>query len=155
MDDYVSKPLRSDDLRRIVATWSAKAKQRKALPAKDRGKIDEALIDLEAIRHIRELGGTADDAFLQKVVEMYRKQAPALVASIRSYHDHSEADKAKHAAHKLKSSSLNLGAVRMGKLAERIEIRCGEAGKEELGKLVADLEAAWQATDLELGKVVR
>jgi len=149
MDDYVSKPIRIDDLQRIIATWGARMGRQAAAPP-----VDEKVIDQKAIQQIRRLGGDDDDIFLKKVVEMYIVQAPSLIESIRSYVEHGDPAKARHAAHKLKSSSLNLGVSRVGAIAGQIEsIGSDEDGSKQQA-LVQQLETAWIAAEPELRKLV-
>jgi len=153
MDDYVSKPIKPDDLHRIITTWASKAKNGNR-PEPDAAGINSDVIDSEAIHHIRHLSGSSDDVFLFKVIDMYMKQAPVLIESMVNYQQHSDLTNAEHAAHKLKSSSFNIGAKQVGELAEQIELKCRENNAVEIAKLISQIGDAYRDAEVELLKLI-
>ncbi len=64
-----------------------------------------------------------DDAkeLVQNIVEIYLQTAPELINQIIVGMTHNDADRVFKAAHSLKSSSANLGAMKMQNLASQIE----------------------------------
>ena len=78
--------------------------------------LDRAALD--AIRALDE-GGAA--GLLQQVVQLYLESAPPLIAELRRAGAAGDAAAVRNAAHSLKSSSANLGAVRLAELCKAIE----------------------------------
>ncbi|HEU5284185.1 MAG TPA: Hpt domain-containing protein [Burkholderiales bacterium] len=73
---------------------------------------------LDAIRALDE-GGAA--GLLQQVVQLYLESAPRLIAELRRAGADGDATAVRNAAHSLKSSSANVGAVRLAEMCKAIE----------------------------------
>lgn len=81
---------------------------------------DAAFADLVAM--------TGDDAeFLSDVIDMFLEDAPLQVDAMRTAVATGDAEWLMRAAHTLKSTSLNLGALSLASVAGEIET-CGRAG---------------------------
>ncbi len=96
MDDYLSKPVSESELLRVIERW---------LPA------EGDPIDPATIRTLRELG--SGDDFLTELITVYAEDAPGQVKSIRDAVGASDPVALANAAHALKSSSGNIGAVKV------------------------------------------
>jgi HPt (histidine-containing phosphotransfer) domain-containing protein len=78
------------------------------------------LLDPRVLDAIRQLDDGAT-GLLSQVVRIYLESAPALLAQLRRGLDGSDRELVRQAAHSLKSSSANLGAVRLAELCKRLE----------------------------------
>src|SRR5207244_975539 len=92
MDDYVAKPIRTEELARAL-----KRVPRIATPEGDAQNADVDL-DAAAIRNLRDLGG---DEFLAEVVDAFLADAPELMATLRRSLDDGNAEELRRAAHTL------------------------------------------------------
>ena len=111
--------------------------------------LDEAVI--AALRD-PELGG--DPEFLVEVVEAFLDDAPPRLETIRSTLASGDGEGLGRAAHSLKGSSGNFGAMRMQALCADIE-RLARAGElSPLGPLVAQLAVEYGRVADRLGELV-
>jgi len=79
------------------------------------------LFDRSALDNIRALDASGASAVLERVIAIYLKSAPQLVHAMHDAEQAGDALELGKAAHSLKSSSLNVGATRLGTLCREIE----------------------------------
>jgi CheY-like chemotaxis protein len=114
MDDYLSKPIRAEDLDPVLERW---------LPAAG-GLVDHA--------RLRELQ-SAVDGMAEKVVDAFARTTPALLEELVAASDD---EQRRRLAHKLKGGSQAVGALRLAESAGRLEEGRGDAS--ELRPLYAE-----------------
>ncbi|MBU5613271.1 response regulator [Geomonas azotofigens] len=133
-DDYLSKPFTCDQ---IAKAMDRQLNGRVATP----GMVEEgsAPASLEVISHdkmsgalemIRTLPGNRGVEILRKVVDLYLASTPALLQTMREAESGGDAEKLKAAAHSFKSSSANLGALRLAGVCMELE-SLGRAGSTQ------------------------
>jgi PAS domain S-box-containing protein len=111
MDDYLSKPIRIDEL--AAALGGAQARV--------------ATVDASVLERLRATIGSADAA---EMVRVFLDEAPSLLASLREAVDTGSADRLRRAAHNLKSNAATFGAAALSELARELEA-AGSAGTLE------------------------
>jgi len=79
------------------------------------------IIDPAVIASLRELGGEDDPGLLTELIDMFLDDAPARMAEMRRALDEGDIDGIARAAHALKSSSANMGAMLFSKLCKEVE----------------------------------
>jgi PAS domain S-box-containing protein len=116
--------------------------------AHDGAAHDRAAIDMTAIELIRDMERRGASRLLERLVATYVATAARLVAQASHALASQDVGSLQHAAHTLKSSSANLGAIELSRHFAALE-RHARAG---------ELEAArqqWAATQLEYERAVR
>ena len=85
----------------------------------------------EALQAIRELGGDTQD-LLQQIVQLYIDSAPGLLQQLKCGFASDDLAAIRNAAHSLKSSSANLGAIKLSKMCSQLEAaaRTGTIGPD-------------------------
>ena len=91
----------------------------------------------EAIQAIRDLAGDTPD-LLGQIVQLYLESAPALLAQLAAGLAAADLNSIGTAAHSLKSSSANLGAIELSKMCGKLE---AAAGTGAIGADVPSLSA--------------
>jgi len=138
MDDYVSKPIRPqllvEALRRHVEPPASPGVAEHAQP----GAFDGQLIDAATLAELRELHGDALRDLLELYLDDVASQMPRLLAEV----ERGETESVALSAHRLKGSSLAVGALRVGVIAAELEIRAKAGDRDSAGKLVHSLERA-------------
>lgn len=114
MDDYVTKPFTRHQLSMLLQKWLPE----QAIPA--RLKVEKVL-DAEALDHIRELEHGSKPGVLIAVIASYLEHAPQLLETMHAAVNQGDAKALRHAAHTLKSSSANLGALTLSALCKDLE----------------------------------
>jgi DNA-binding response OmpR family regulator len=127
MDDYLSKPLRVEDLEAVLERWLAR-------PA-SAGEV-EHLVDGERARSV--LGVSPQLA--ERLLEVFARTTPPLLDELRAAVERGEAETARKLAHKLRSSTETVGAQRLTELARQVEL--GEGAEAA----VASLDRVYRST---------
>ena len=135
MDDYLAKPLRSEDLDAVLERW-VEPDQR----ADDGGP----LLDVGRVRGLRtEFPDMADE-----LLRVFSRTTPPLLGELRTAVERGDDEARRRLAHKLKGSSETVGALRMAALLKQLE-----AGVDGGVATVSALESAYVATCDELPRV--
>ncbi len=118
MDDYLSKPVRPEEL----AAALRRAGERAPAPvAPDASPLDLEALDLEALDRLRtDLGATGVEV-LHELVAAFLSDAEALASTVRSELAAGRAIEAARAAHTLRSTGLAFGATALGECCARLE----------------------------------
>lgn len=116
MDDYLPKPLRVDDLARMIRQMAPSdataSKQDSRAPS---------VIELDALRDLRNSIGEEDFDFFDSLVSDFLVDAGQIVAEMRSSLREGRTLDLKRAAHTLKSSSAMFGALDLSKACFQLE----------------------------------
>jgi two-component system sensor histidine kinase/response regulator len=139
MDDYISKPVRSEVVDDTLERWAGIV--RPAAPLRSAARSVEPvdqLIDAARMRTFRQ--DYADVA--GQLVDLFSSSTPPLVAELRAAVERDDHDEVRRAAHKLKGSCQNIGATFMATLCRALE-----TGTQDPHRAVADLDAAFVPTE--------
>jgi two-component system sensor histidine kinase/response regulator len=128
MDDHVTKPVRLEELMRVVRHWSARPSHSIAEKAMYEEEDDKAL-DAGVIASLRDLGGD-DPSIFNELVELFLEDTPTRIAALEQALASGSARELEAAAHTLKSSAGNLGAYVLSTLCKELE-DCGRNQKLE------------------------
>lgn len=169
MDDYLSKPVKSEELLGILRKWT---KPRVIEPSRSdaSGHSDPATdgsaesngarspLDGDAFAALKELGGDDGDAeFLTGIIQQFIEDASSRVGALRSAVGAGEAVTLVKTAHSLKSSSAYVGALTMAELCKELQ-ELGRSGKVEgavelVEQLGTEFDRVREALDLEVSKL--
>jgi HPt (histidine-containing phosphotransfer) domain-containing protein len=95
------------------------------------------LIDPEAIENLRALNPGDNDDFLREIVGIFLEDTPRRIAELDQSLAAGDAPAFTRAAHSIKGSSSNLGALRLRAAAEKLE---HDSRKVGLDSVPADLD---------------
>jgi PAS domain S-box-containing protein len=133
MDDYLAKPVRGEDLDRVLARHAPRA---------------SALVDDAAAADLR--SRVADPAIRIELVDLFSIQAHEVLATLRAGIDAADATSVAAAAHKLKGTCLTLAAAPLGELCSRLDVQARTGALEGAGALVDEIAAACGPTEAAL-----
>jgi len=127
MDDYLSKPLRPNQLDEVLERWLGAEPPAPRAAAAAATTPSDALIDDARMRVFR------DDypEIVDELVTLFVDGTPPLIDELRAGAESGDAEAVRRAAHKLKGSCQNIGAGFMATLASDFE-RLGAAEPAEL-----------------------
>jgi len=122
MDDFLSKPFKRQQLLDILRKWAGEAPLRKgeALPLPE-NPATESIIDFNALENIRSLESPDNPGILEKVINIFLREAPEIIQMLRQAILDQDAETVRQKAHYLKSSSANLGAFLQVELCKELE----------------------------------
>jgi two-component system sensor histidine kinase/response regulator len=168
MNDYLSKPIKPDELAAALARWAA----RRVMPepavglrleasATESAAAADALSDAESASAgeppvfdeavlVHLLGG--DHEAVAEIVAEFIKDAPLQVAAFHEALAAGDAALARRQAHTLKGASANVGAEALRAVASRAELACAGESLQEAEELAERLEAELRRLQDELGE---
>jgi signal transduction histidine kinase/DNA-binding response OmpR family regulator len=111
MDDYLPKPVTVQRLEAVLTRWSAQAEP---------GPPDEA-VDARALAALRDLQGEGRPDILAELLAVYLRDTPSRLAALHEAVAHADAEELRRAAHSLKGSSSQIGAVQIAHLCAELE----------------------------------
>lgn len=94
-----------------------------------------------ALDRLVKLGGLR---LLDQMIELIQEVAPERIAAARNALAAGDRERARRAAHSLKSSAGNLGLVRLRALAEEVETAAAADEQQELSSIAAELPQVYQ-----------
>ncbi len=153
MDDYVSKPVKPEELGRVLARWvSQEEEEEEEAPAEVLGRVGngsgaheeeegEEPLDRAVVENLRELGG---HEMLSELAEMFLVDASAGLSGLREALEDEDAAAVERIAHTLKGSAGNMGAKRMAAICSELQ-DAGESGDlSGVPELLKVLEAEFE-----------
>jgi len=130
MSDTLAKPVQRAELQRTLEKWITTAAPVSHSVHSSTGTETmtdtQPILDREVIATLRELGGEDDPALFVELVNLFLADTPERLQTMREALDKRDLTAVERAAHALKSSSANLGALGLSHLFREIE----SAGRE-------------------------
>jgi len=147
MDDYLTKPLRLDELARVIQHWLQEPPMSPAPTdgTSPRQQPPQDLLDLTTLQNLVDLddGG---DGLLSEMITIFREDTPRRIQDIVSAAAKGDSLELSHAGHALKGGSGALGANALRAFTADIEA-LGRSGSVDAGPdLEKRLEDLFQAT---------
>ena len=130
MDDYVAKPVKAEELDRVLRRWTSRAEGTTAPEgATEGGTAPDAApaLDPEMIETLRSLQEEGEPDILAELAEMFFDDAALRLEELRDAIGGADAGRVRGAAHALKGSSGNMGATRVHEVCAELE-GAGESG---------------------------
>jgi len=144
MNDYLPKPVQKTQLKDMLERWISGTEA--VRDHMEPEMTPDKAVDPEVLESLRELGGEDDPGLFLELIELFLEDTPQRMKQVEEALARDDADGLGAAAHALKSSCANLGALKLSELFKEIEF----AGKE------SDLERARPLVNLsseEYGRV--
>lgn len=97
------------------------------------------VLDMSVIDSLRELGGESDPDLLAELIDLFLADAPGHLDAIEAALASGDAGSLEHAAHSLKSSCANIGAVTLSSLCLDLEVMGREQRVDGRPELVSEV----------------
>jgi HPt (histidine-containing phosphotransfer) domain-containing protein len=144
MDDYLSKPIRSDELRLKLEQWTkptntplgGKQNGSKVKPPAFTGEL--SVIDLSVLAGHREIQQPDQADFVTELIDLFLKDTVSHLKILREAVSKNDDNELRRVAHMLKGGSANIGAARMTALYEELETK--KLANGEAATLVSKIE---------------
>jgi HPt (histidine-containing phosphotransfer) domain-containing protein len=154
MDDYISKPFMIEEIISKIKKWGPKIEMKPEAPEVTKAAEEKTVLNRAILEHLKEISPENSNEFLREVVNMFLQQAPVIVNEIYQYCKEKRYEEMGHAAHKLKGSSVNLGAVALGEICRDVEISGRENKGPDCEELLEKMRSVFDQTALELRKII-
>ena len=143
MDCYLSKPFTQEELTRLLTDKLPAEARAHAARESTKAPVpesDHATLDLAALEPIREMHGPDGMPLLISLVELYEDDARQLLDKLEESCDREDPAAASAAAHRLKSSSGNLGARIVAEHSATLEKMARKGNLTDASSLVQSLK---------------
>lgn len=111
-------------------------------------------VDPEAIANLRALSPDDGDVFLKEILGIFLEDTPKRISELHAGLRAGAAPDFVRAAHSIKGSASNVGAMELRSIAEQLEHRSRKEGLADVASQVAALEAAFARAKVELEKLI-
>jgi PAS domain S-box-containing protein len=136
MDDYLSKPIRRDELEAALRRCEPRPVVAQAPSPQAAGVLDAG-----ALEELRQMGGPA---FLGELTDTFLASAPSLVETLRSARAEGNAEELRRGAHTLKSNARTFGATKLAELCRQLEAMAAAGTLDAAVELVGQIEAEYE-----------
>ena len=156
MDDYLSKPVKVEDLRQKLERWTRPAETASSgeglrdapVPADNpRGSV----IDQAQITSLRAIQEPGEADFVTELIDLFVVETVSQLKVLHMAVSRNNVTEIRRVAHLLKGSSANIGAQQMAALYEQLEVEEGANGdsKDLLKRLDQEFELVREALEAE------
>ena len=159
MDGYMSKPFELTQLRATLVKWLGIDNQQNTaiIPgsrttSNENKWVDdgEGVLQTKPLDNIRAMQKPGAPSILGKVIQIYLDESPDLLTSIHTAVADEDCITLHEAAHSLKSSSANLGAMQLAELSRELEALGKNSDIESARQLLAQLDSEFESVCLAL-----
>ncbi|HEY3730057.1 MAG TPA: response regulator [Steroidobacteraceae bacterium] len=140
MDRYLSKPFSSDQLYQVLESCVTDAAPPE-IAAESSTPKQYAVLDRQALGRIRALHRPGGPNLLAKVLGLYSSSSVTLTEALRTGLSGNDAESIRQAAHALKSSSANVGAMAFADLCKEVEVAAAKGEIDQARVLIDGLLA--------------
>jgi CheY-like chemotaxis protein/HPt (histidine-containing phosphotransfer) domain-containing protein len=150
MDDYLSKPVRLDTLRKRLERWTGHKLHLKPPAAPLPESVAEHWSEME--KHLRKLLDQTDPEFLKEFLGLFVSSGEEILGEVTMAYEKEDRHALERAAHSLLGASRNVGATDLAERCREIE-RLAPEGRVEMRHLAA-LRESFELTRLALQRFV-
>jgi two-component system, sensor histidine kinase and response regulator len=148
MDDYLSKPLRAEHLKKVLQTWFVLDDNKSAITIQNPAiaqppTTEDPPVDIEQLR----LFTDGDPAEERALADLFLEQAQEMIVILEQSLGADKNDAWKSAAHRFKGSSGNLGAMKLHHLCKLAEIYF-EGNEAQKLEMLAAIKAETKRVDV-------
>lgn len=145
MNDYLSKPVRMEELQAALlraATGAATEPAPPPAPPVIAAKFDEAVLDLKVLENLRALPGRNGPRLVPEILELFCREEPERRAGLGRLVEQRDAVELAKAAHAFAGSSAIVGARAARQALLALERAARAEAWDEIPRLLAEVNAA-------------
>jgi CheY-like chemotaxis protein/HPt (histidine-containing phosphotransfer) domain-containing protein len=168
MDDYLSKPIRLEELAAALSRCRPHLAPPPPAPRRESGVGAQAsspepeppgqplaavVFQPAALERLMATIGDDDPDVLVALIDTFLRDVPRLIDGARRGLQHGQADEVRRAAHTLKSNGATFGAMSFSELSRELESLARSGALEGAADLIARLEAEYEPVRIALDAV--
>lgn len=115
---------------------------------------EAAVIDPQSIENLRSLNPGDNDEFLREIAGIFLEDTPLRIVELEESLQAADVTKFARAAHSIKGSSSNLGAMALRAAAEKLEHQARSEGLTDIVPLVAAVKTEFERAQAALKALI-
>jgi len=146
MDDYLGKPFTQQQCQEVLEIWLQEKSPASPIAAELSGEPDHSgtkagtsPLDAKMLESIRALEKAGSPELLNRVIQVYIDECQRLLAELGEAAGGGDQETMRQVAHRLKSSSANLGAHTLADLFKQLEVLARENFLADARELVSEI----------------
>ncbi|AFZ58647.1 response regulator [Anabaena cylindrica FACHB-243] len=146
MNDYISKPISLEGLEAVLKQYGTQQHQG-IEPVTDQvltSSQEQTVIDHSILEDLRNMAGSEGDRLIAELIQVYLEDAPARIQAIQDALTSENITNLKKMAHALRSPSVSIGAVNLGKICETLEDTAQHLSLAQITDLVNRIKSEYQ-----------
>jgi CheY-like chemotaxis protein len=154
MDDYISKPVKMDDLEAVLQKWHANVQIAEPVQEAPVARYEvSALINMETVQSIRELQSEGEPDLFVELVEIFLSESEKLLQKARQAVQEADSEGYRQVVHSMKGASSNLGIELVSSKAADLERLVKDGNFEEAAAQLDVLEDIYAQSCAALSKL--
>tara|TARA_R110002074_G_scaffold402342_1_gene608074 strand:+ start:1544 stop:3883 length:2340 start_codon:yes stop_codon:yes gene_type:complete len=154
--DIVLKPFTRQTLNNCLNQWLFKKLEKTDLPKSAVCvKNNETILATQQLDEIADMASDSGSTLVKNIVDLYLEHTPGLIQQIKKALSERNAESLFKAAHSLKSSSANIGALRLSVMASQFEQHGREGDVVSAEKMIEELDDTLRQTLLAINKKMK
>jgi len=154
MDDYLSKPFLLNQIREVLERWCHKGSdmpseagvnEEKGSPDDgspgEEGRNNPSPIDRRVLSALEELQVEGEPSIVKRIVDAYLEESAPIISRLKKALLQDDRENVRWSAHSLKSSSANVGAIRLSEMSRELEVNCSDTVHDDAARLVTAIES--------------
>ena len=152
MDDYISKPVRLEDLQAALERWVPDNHQSgaKPVPSPVQTETPACALDPVVTERLRQLAESTDPDVLTEIYTEFLSSAVSYLAAIRQATEAGDADGLRKAAHALRGASATVGGQTVAEISRQLEALGNSETVTGAEKFLEQLELELERVKLEI-----
>jgi len=153
MDDYLSKPFKLDDLKRVILKWAnpSDSSERNVVSTRDVRQLD---VDPEIAERINTLIEQTELSFVIDISSQFLSSIQTHRKDLIDAIEKKNSKKVEYAAHSLKGTAANFGALALSEICQAIELQGLRNEWESIQNAIPKLEEEFTKAISALDKIV-
>jgi CheY-like chemotaxis protein/HPt (histidine-containing phosphotransfer) domain-containing protein len=123
MDDYIAKPIRTDDLAAMLQRWLDPDRKAAGSNARKTGEFDA--VEMSPLDQLRAYDLSGGSTLVEELCRLFLTDTPVRIASLAGAVERGDAEEIHLIAHTVKGAAWLVGARQMGAVAEGLEHQSG------------------------------
>src|SRR5260370_831292 len=149
MDDYVTKPLKPEQLAAALERWlpssAARQSQAGAVDPRPEGAVDRQVLDGQLLDGLRQVERAGAPGLVKKVTDLFLEDTPRQLTDLRDSARRGDCARLAKLAHTLRGSAANLGAREMVRVCGELDTLGRDGDVSVAPPLVADLDSPFNS----------
>jgi PAS domain S-box-containing protein len=144
MDDYITKPIRMDDIIRVLVKYLSKTSTEVEVKKEELTVSDEILDEVVMKKFLDLVGKDRFEPFVRDILDSYVKTFNSEYSKLVRYNLEKNVEEISKVAHKLKGASYEIGFMKLGNVFKNIEDKARKGENILTQELLSNIQSLFE-----------